>query len=197
MRAIVYLHGFCSAPQSRKATALGEAIARLSPSVRPDYRVPPLHHDPAVAIEAVVRLVRGLAIDVRDDLTLVGSSLGGYYAVHLAQRLGSRAVLVNPALHPYEDLRPYEGEQTNLYTGESFVVTPAHFAALAALAVPKILHPERTFLLVQTGDEVLDYRQAVAYCAGAWQYVEGGGDHTFAGFETQIPAILRFAGVVD
>ena len=36
-------------------------------------------------------------------------------------------------------------------------------------------------------------RLAVAHYAGAWQYVQGGGDHAFQGFDAQIPAILRFA----
>ena len=104
-------------------------------------------------------------------------------------------MLVNPAIRPYDDLRPYLGPQTNLYTGETFVVTDAHFAELAALAVARITRPERYWLLVQTGDEVLDYREAIAFYAGAFQYVQGGGDHAFQRFEAQIPAVLRFAGV--
>ena len=84
---------------------------------------------------------------------------------------------------------------TNLYTGEPFEVTAAHFDELRALRVPRISRPERYFLLVETGDEVLDYREAVAFYAGAWQYVRGGGDHAFEDYERQIPAILRFAGV--
>ncbi|MGC1818221.1 MAG: YqiA/YcfP family alpha/beta fold hydrolase, partial [Casimicrobiaceae bacterium] len=43
--------------------------------------------------------------------------------------------------------------------------------------------------------EVLDYRQAIAFYAGAWQCVEGGGDHAFSGFDAQIPAILRFCAL--
>ena len=57
------------------------------------------------------------------------------------------------------------------------------------------LTPQRYLLLVQTGDEVLDYRVAVAFYAGAWQFVRGGGDHAFHDFAAQLPVILRFAGV--
>jgi hypothetical protein len=192
--AIVYLHGFRSSPASAKASALGRAIDELPATVRPRHRVPALDHDPARAIAQVLALVRDESVDAA-DLTFVGSSLGGFYATYLAERLGARAVLVNPAMRPFDDLRPYVGVQTNLYTGEAFVVTPAHFDALAALRVPAITRPERYFLLVQTGDELLDYREAVAHFRGAWQYVEGGGDHGFQRFEAQIPAILRFAGV--
>ena len=63
------------------------------------------------------------------------------------------------------------------------------------MRVDRISRPERYFLMVQSGDDVLDYRRAVAFYQGAWQFVQGGGDHAFAGFEAQIPAILRFAGL--
>jgi predicted esterase YcpF (UPF0227 family) len=195
LTSIVYLHGFRSSPSSVKATAFARAVDALPATIRPQFLVPALDPDPARAVADVLRLVRARAAD-RDALTFVGSSLGGFYATHLAERLGTRAVLVNPAIRPYDDLRPCVGVQTNLYTGETFVVTPAHFDALAALRVPKITNPSRYFLLVQTGDEVLDYREAVAYFRGAWQHVEGGGDHGFQRFEMQIPAILRFAGVI-
>ncbi len=92
-------------------------------------------------------------------------------------------------------LRSSLGTQTNLYTGEAFEVTHAHFDELRAIAVARITRPERYFLLVETGDEVLDCREAVAFYAGAHQYVRGGGDHTFTDFEAQLPAIVRFAGV--
>jgi predicted esterase YcpF (UPF0227 family) len=129
------------------------------------------------------------------SLTFVGSSLGGYYATCAAERLGARAVLVNPAIRPYEDLRAYRGRQVNLYTGASFEVTDEDFAELGALRVPRITRPERYWLLVQAGDDVLDYREAVRFYAGAWQLVQGGGDHAFAGFEAWIPTLLRFCGV--
>lgn len=107
----------------------------------------------------------------------------------------ARAVLINPAIRPYDDLRPYVGPQANLHTGATFVVTHGHFAELRRLAVGRITRPDRYWLMVQTGDEVLDYREAIAFYGGAFQYVQGGGDHAFQRFDEQIPAILRFAGV--
>ena len=87
--------------------------------------------------------------------------------------------------------------QTNLHTGAAFEVTPAHFDELRALRVARITDPGRYLLMVETGDEVLDYAEAVAFYAGAWQYVRGGGDHAFRDFAAQLPALLRFAGVTD
>jgi hypothetical protein len=186
---IVYLHGFRSSPQSVKAQAMVRHVAAMPAAERPGLVVPDLGHAPAAAIAKVLELVRGHT----GPLAFVGSSLGGYYATHLAERLGARAVMINPAVRPYEDLAPYKGAQANLYTGETFEVTDAHFVELRALAVPRITRPERYCLLVQTGDEVLDWREAVEHYAGAFQFVQGGGDHAFQGFEAQIPAILRFA----
>jgi hypothetical protein len=188
---IVYLHGFRSSPASVKATQMRAAVDALPASVRPDLHIPDLQRAPALAIAQVAQLVQG----ARGPVTLVGSSLGGFYATHVAERFGARAVMINPAVRPYDDLEPYLGIQTNLYTGEPFEVTVAHFAELRALRVPRISRPERYLLLVETDDEVLDYREAVAYYGGAWQYVRGGGEHAFQDYEHQLPAILRFAGV--
>jgi len=187
---IVYLHGFRSSPASIKATKLRAAVQALPPALRPVLHVPFLRNGPAASIEQVTRL-----LPAQGETAIVGSSLGGFYATWLAERHGMRAIVINPAVHPYDDLAPYLGVQTNLYTGEAFEVTPAHFAELRALAVPRITLPARYFVLLETGDEVLDYRVALAHYAGAWQYVRGGGDHTFQDFEAQLPAILRFAGV--
>ncbi|MFO1413578.1 MAG: YqiA/YcfP family alpha/beta fold hydrolase [Burkholderiales bacterium] len=193
MNAIVYLHGFRSSPASKKAQVVEAAVAELPAATRPQLFVPTLTDRPAVAIAGVVDWVARHADPAR--LTFIGSSLGGYYATHLAERFGARAALVNPTTRPYDDLAQWRGVQTNLYTGEAFEVTDEHFEELRALRVPRITRPERYFLLVETGDEVLDYRLAVAFYGGAWQYVRGGGDHTFQDFGAQVPAILRFAGV--
>lgn len=189
---IVYLHGLNSAPASVKARALGEAIAALPDGSRPEYAVPQLSHRPASAMRAVSEW-----IDERKPavLTFVGSSLGGFYTTWLAERYGANAVMINPSVRPFTDLERYLGPQRNLYTGEAYELTREHFAELTALRIARITRPERYFLLTQTGDEVLDWREAVAYYAGAWQFVQGGGDHAFQNFEAQIPAILRFAGV--
>jgi len=192
---IVYLHGFASSPASVKARALVAFVDALPEAVRPRLRVPALQFSPREAVERVAAWVCDEVPDPAADLTFVGSSLGGFYAVHLAERFGARAVLINPAMRPCDDLAQYAGTQTNLYTGEAFEVLPAHFDELRALAVPRIARPERCFLMVQTGDEVLDWREAVTYCSGAWQLVEGGGDHGFANFAAHIPELLRFAGV--
>ena len=192
---IVYLHGFASSPASIKARALVAFVATLPALLRPRLHVPMLQFAPRQAVDALADWVRREVPDPERTLTFVGSSLGGFYATHLAEQLGARAVLINPAIRPYDDLARYAGTQTNLYSGETFEVRASHFAELAALAVARITRPERYFLMVQTGDEVLDWREAVAHYGGAYQFVEGGGDHGYQRFDEQIPALLRFAGV--
>ena len=195
MPTLVYLHGFRSSPQSRKARQFVQAVDALPTATRPRLFVPTLQNVPAMAVAMVSAWIeRELGASAAHEMTLVGSSLGGYYATQLAERFGARAALINPAVRPYDDLRPWIGTQTNLYTGETFEVTPAHFDELLALRVARITRPERYFLLVRSGDEVLDFRDAVEFYGGAWQYVAGGGDHGWENFTPEIPSILRFAG---
>lgn len=187
----IYLHGFRSSPASAKAALFATAIAALPEASRPVLHVPMLDHRPAQALAQIESLLAAAPPPV----CLVGSSLGGFYATVVAERHDLRAVLVNPALRPDEGLRAWAGVQTNLYTGERFDVTADHFAELRAMRIDRVGRPERYFLMVQTGDDVLDYQQAVAFFAGAWQFVQGGGDHAFVGFDEQVPAILRFGGL--
>ena len=193
MNTIVYLHGFRSSPASVKAVQFREAVAGLPESHRPRLHVPNLAFSPAKAVNGVAAWVEEHAAPAA--LTFIGSSLGGYYATHLAERFGARAVLINPSIRPFASLQAWRGVQTNMHTGATFEVTAAHFDELTAMRVTSITRPERYFLLVESGDDVLDYREAVAFYGGAYQYLRGGGDHTFVDFVPQIPALLRFAGV--
>jgi uncharacterized protein len=184
---IVYLHGFNSSPASGKARQLGEHMASLGRSA--DYFCPALPNSPHEAIALIET-----ELDRRRPaaVTLVGSSLGGFYATYLAEKHDWKAVLVNPAVHAHLLLADALGPQKNWHTGETWELTEAHLAELAALDVPAITRPERYLLLAQTGDEVLDYRDAAAYYAGAKQIIEDGGDHSFAGFERHYQTILDF-----
>ena len=184
---IVYLHGFNSSPASGKAKQLGEylsSIGRLA-----DYYCPALPNSPR---EAIIKVESTLARTQPATVTLVGSSLGGFYATWLAEKHGWKAVLVNPAVHAHKLMRNSIGTQTNWHTGEKWVLTDSHLAEMAELDVEHITRPERYLLLAQTADEILDYRDAVAYYAGATQIIEAGGDHGFAGFERHFQTILDF-----
>ena len=154
------------------------------------YRVPALHHRPAQAIGQARAACAGVPVE---DLTLVGSSLGGFYATVLAESLGCRAAVLNPAVHPHRHFERYLGPQENLFTGEKFVLTRGHVDELASMDVAAITRPGRYWLFVETGDEVLDYREAVAFYAGALQEVVTGGDHSLVTFPERIPDIVEWA----
>lgn len=192
MIRIAYLHGFNSGPASVKGQQLAQAIAALPRPSRPEYFLPRLSHRPAQAILAATRWAE---TGDREGLTFVGSSLGGFYATHLAEKHDAKAVLINPAIHPERDLALFLGLQRNPSTGEAYEFTAEHVAEIAAFKVERIAHPQRYLLLAQAGDELLDYRQAIVFCAGAWQFIQGGGDHGYRAFTEQIPLLLRFAGV--
>jgi len=192
VNAIVYLHGFRSSSRSVKATRLCAAVAALDEGTRPLLHVPDLPHRPASAMASVAAWVEGYGAP--PAVTFIGSSLGGYYATWLAERYGAKAVVINPAIRPAEDLRPFIGPQRNLHTGIGYDLTVAHFFELEALEVARITRPERYFLLVRTGDEVLDWRAAAAFYAGAFQYVAGGGNHGWEDFDAEVASVLRFCG---
>lgn len=186
---IIYLHGFNSSPQSHKASYLGRMLAERG--LAAEYACPALPHRPLEAIHAIEAEI---ARHPGRPICFVGSSLGGFYATHLAEKHGARAVLINPAIDPDTGLAAYLGPQKNLYTGEAYELTRAHLAEWGALKVER-LTPARYLLLVETGDEVLDYRRAVERYSGAKQVVVEGGDHTLKSFPEQLPVLLAFAGL--
>lgn len=186
---ILYLHGFRGSPASHKARQLS---ARMREKGLGEYFACPKL--PVSPRQAVIHCESLIAASDR-PVTLAGSSLGGYYATYLAERHGLRAVLVNPAVVAHLALREYVGPQTNMFSGESFEFTPGHIDELRALEVPGISSPERYWLLVETGDELLDYRQAVTRYAGARQTVLAGGDHSFTRWSDYLDDIIQFAGL--
>jgi len=189
---IIYLHGFRSAPASIKAQALARHMA--AKGLAHEFwceQLPVSPRDAIALVEAQIARCRRERPDVAP--TLAGSSLGGFYATWLAERHGLAAVLVNPAVVAPLALESYIGPQTNLYTGERFDFTPQYIADLRALEVPAITRPERYWLLAETGDEVLDYRDAVAKYAGARQTVLEGGDHGFSRWNDYLDDVLAFA----
>jgi predicted esterase YcpF (UPF0227 family) len=188
---LVYLHGFNSSPQTVKGRKLVAAAAASAEP--PCVHIPPLHHRPAIAMRDVCAWVDA-NVAAHSALTFVGSSLGGYYATWLAEKYGAHAVVINPAVRPAISLVAHLGPQRNLHTGEAWDLTPEHFSEIEALSVARLSRMSRYCLLMRSGDELLDWREAVARYAGAWQYVLGGGDHGWEEIDDEIPTVLHFAG---
>ena len=187
---ILYLHGFRSSPHSFKARLLGEHLQALGHGG--DYFCPQLPASPREAIELAAEIARRV---LPEDLTLIGSSLGGYYATWLAEQLGCRAVLLNPAVKPPRDLEKYVGVTTAYHSDTPFEFKADYIDELRALAVETITRPERYFLIAATGDEVLDWQEMVGHYPRARHRVIQGGDHGLSAFADHMGEVLAFCGI--
>ncbi len=189
---VIYIHGFLSSPQSHKAQQVNDYFSRHHPDIR--LCVPSMPNQPADAFAKLAQVIEEERAKAPSQLALIGSSLGGFFATVLAERYGLKAVLVNPAVAPGDWGEHFIGEYDNPYTGEHFAVSDGDLACLRELN-PGQISPEHYWLMVQEGDETLDYRLAVAAYRECRQLVEPGGDHSFVGFEKHLPAIVEFLGV--
>lgn len=187
---ILYLHGFRSSPQSFKTSLLAERMQAMGRGT--EYVCPQLPPSPRAAME--------LAMDIAQkadpaELTLIGSSLGGYYATWMAERLGCAAVMLNPAVHAARDLASQVGVKTQYHSNEPFEFKASYIDELQALAVERITRPERYFLIAATGDELLDWREMVTHFEGAKQHIIQGSDHGISDFAEYADEVLKFCRV--
>ncbi len=187
---LIYLHGFRSSPLSAKSRLLARRMREIGRGDR--FACPQL---PASPLEAV-RLI-GTMYDPQPEDTLVGSSLGGYYATFLAERHGCRAVLLNPAVEPARDLASHVGTQQAYHSNESFEFREQHLEELRLLEIDVVTFPQRYLLIAAKGDELLDWREMVARYPSARRIVLEGGDHGLTDFEPLVDEVLRFAGLID
>jgi predicted esterase YcpF (UPF0227 family)/prolyl-tRNA editing enzyme YbaK/EbsC (Cys-tRNA(Pro) deacylase) len=187
---ILYLHGFRSSPQSVKARLIANRCAQLDRAA--DYLCPQLPVAPAAAAASIFELAvpHGGAA-----LTVIGSSLGGYYATWLAERVECRVVLLNPAIRPQRDLAAYLGRQTVYYSSDTVEIEPAFLTQLETLWVPEITRAQRYFLIAAKGDELLDWREMVERYPGARHLVLEGSDHGISDFPRYLDEVMNFAGI--
>lgn len=193
---ILYLHGFRSSPESFKAKMMAEAMALRGELA--SWRCPALPPSPAralaIAREQALELIDGAPDRDPAAVTIVGSSLGGYYATCLAERLGTKAVLLNPAVYAARDLATQVGPQTDFHTGAPFEFLAAYVDELAQMRVERLTRPERYLLIAATGDEVLDWREMRDFFTGCPQIIVPGSDHGLSDFEHWLPRVMAFAG---
>lgn len=187
---ILYLHGFRSSPRSFKARVVAGRMQALGRGH--ELICPQLPASPKAAMDLALELVDGCEAS---ELSVIGSSLGGFYATWLAERLGCRAALLNPAVDPLKDLEKHVGVTTAWHSDEPFEFKREYIDELAALRVARITRPERYYLLAASGDEVLDYRDMVAHYPGARQHVIEGSDHAISEFPQYVDEVLAFCGM--
>ncbi len=180
---IIYIHGFGSSGNGGKASLFKEYFEE-------EVIAPSLSYVPSLAIDTLEQLIE-MFLEKDETVGLVGSSLGGYYAIHLASKYGLKAVLINPSIYPYKTLDKV-GMSMNYYDMSSFEVTTEHIQALKGLEVSTIYNQENFITLLQTDDEVLDYNEAVEKLPESELVIEEGGDHSFANIESYFRKIGSF-----
>lgn len=182
---IIYIHGFGGSGEGSKATL-------LRPLFRSDGIIAPsLPTNPALAIATLSELIE--TFRRIETVMLIGSSLGGFYTLHLATKYNLKAVLINPAIRPYETLSRALGlsEGENFYDGSRYEWNESHLETLKSL-IPTKVNVDNILLLLQKGDEVLDYSDASTQLEGCEQIIEEGGDHSFRGIERHVGRIKQF-----
>ena len=178
MSKILYLHGFGSCGESQKSNALKEYFGREA-VIAPD-----LFYAPKDAIAQLEEIIQ------REDIgLLIGSSLGGFYATFLAEKFALPTILLNPSVEPWITLKPYIGWQERFCDGERFAFKASYIDDLKAL---RTLPLRSAYLvLLQSGDETLDYTVAKNYYKRHRVVVECGGNHRFENIEDYLCMIEK------
>lgn len=191
---IIYLHGFNSSGNATKSQILRAAVEKYAPEI--EYYSPTLIHHPEKAIGELQAIFDAQSTQFR--FCFVGSSLGGFFAIYFANRYAdSKAVLINPAINPWETMHDYYGHYENEATGEKFEVTEQFVSSLKRFGIKEIKHPERFLLLLQTDDDVIDYKIALSVFSNSPHIIRTGGGHQFSDFPEVIPEVLAFCRSAD
>jgi predicted esterase YcpF (UPF0227 family) len=185
---ILYIHGFGSSGVGGKATLLSNEFGD-------EIITPTLSYVPALALHTLEQLIE-LCLQKQQKVHLIGSSLGGYYALYLANKYELKAVLINPAMTPFKTLDKI-GMATNYFDLSSFEVTQEHLCMLKEYEVKEMNKAENILLLLQTGDELLDYKQALEKLPKAKAVVQEGGNHSFENFESCFETIKSFLEMAE
>lgn len=186
---IIYIHGFASSAFSTKAEKFKEYFADEVITVS-------LPTIPNLAINMLEQLIEAF-LKLDEKVYLVGSSLGGFYSIFLANKYGLKAVLINPAVNPWGTLDRYEDLEfiTNYYDGSQFEFTSEHLNSLKSYKVDYLINPNNFITLLQTDDEVLDFNEAADFLEDTELIIEEGGNHSFEGIERYFRKIGTFFNI--
>ena len=180
---VIYIHGFGGSGEGAKAKAFREYYKKSSES----FIAPSLSYVPDLAINTLEELIESCSEDVK----LIGSSLGGFYAIYLSQKYSLKTVLLNPSIFPYQTLKNYMGDAPNFYDNSSFSWNTNHITMLENY-IEEDIDSSKFMLLVQKGDELLNPQEAIDKFKDARIIAEEGGSHSFDGIESYFDEISEF-----
>jgi len=189
---ILYIHGFGSSGKGSKALKLREYYHNQS------FLAPTLTHIPYLAIETLQEIIE-YALYKGEEVSLMGSSLGGYMAIYLSHRYNLKAVLINPSTKPTQTLHKALGLTHHYYDLSQFEWTNQHLKMLEKYKVEKI-NTSNFLLLVQKGDETIPYQEAVKLFErsgmdASQMIIDEGGNHSYENIESKFALIDRFFGL--
>lgn len=185
---VIYLHGFQSSSRSEKAQILSAYLKNLEGKV--SFHAPDLPFSPGKTLAQVGGLLDSMK---GKKILLVGSSMGGFYASYLSQRHQLPAVLINPAVSAFPLFESFSGQELqNNYTQERHIVSQQDITTLKEIENIELVHKNLIFCLLETGDEVLDYRLAEKKYQFCKLKIIAGGNHRFKNFESCLPGIMTF-----
>lgn len=187
MNNILYLHGFASSSDSTKAKVFKNFIKKQNDLA---VIIPDLPNNLAGWSEKIEELIKE-----HKPMALMGSSLGGFYSTYFARKIGAIDILLNPAVLPAEGMKTYLGKNKNYSTGEEFLLTDSdieHLFSMQKELRNKNTSDNSSLVILETGDEVLDYKQALEFYAGSQIKVIHGGSHSLDSFEQCLDQILIF-----
>ena len=187
MTKILYLHGFASSADSTKALQLKKYIEHHTKQT--NILIPNIENNILKAVDQI-----NLVMQTEKPTALIGSSLGGFYGTYFAEEYGVKFIGINPAVIPPAQMSQYLGENKNYSTGEKFIINQDQLDLLDAMAEKiKTIKPGSNYMvLLQSLDEVLDYRAALSFYRGAYLNVTYGGSHSFENFEDYFQKIRLF-----
>lgn len=187
---IIYIHGFRSSGKARKAQETKEYFKNTK------VFTPDLPVSPRLAFFRLCDIIR----EAGGKPNLIGSSLGGFYAMLLNAKYGLKAVLINPAIKPYEVLKPYIGEQTNYHTGEKFEWKEEYINELLDLNNKffKYINQKKLFLLLAKDDELLNHQETKKFFPNAGKILEyDNAGHEFSRYKEALVEIEKFFKLKD
>lgn len=191
MATLLYIHGFLSSPQSEKAVQVKNWLSVHRPHIK--FICPFLTPSPTDTRETLERLVDNAMMTSKANVYLMGSSLGGFWTTWLVEKYNLNAVLINPAVKLSLFNQGYLNTPLkNYHTDDIYELTESDIDEFHRINIESISRIQNYFVMLQTGDDVLDYRLAEIKYAGCELLIEEGGDHSFSNFESKIEIALNF-----
>jgi hypothetical protein len=188
-KTILYFHGFASSSNSNKAKVLKNYISKNYKNA--EIIIPDLDNNFKLAVSQIHNLIES----ARHPIVFIGSSLGGYYASYFSSKLKTKSVLINPAIPPLKDFEMYLGENENYSTGEKFIITPEDIKYIRKMSYKKYANAENTYVLLESGDEVLNFKETAKYFSGSYLDIIYGGSHSYESLNEKLKNIVNFIDI--